>query len=368
MDNLTSKMAALVNGGHANHPETTITPPGAPGKPYIISSQDGEIIYIPLSKSATRLLVTGAETDNAFAIVGSGGSQSDPIGFHYHRAAHDIFLCLRGHINVWADAQCRTLGAGDFASVPPGTVHQYQILGPHSEMMGLIVPGGWEEFFRFIGEPYQGPMWPMQDERDFFETLLPRLKRAAEKFDMVPCPQKESFGPQEWSGAENVLPGKLEPYFLKSGTGPAYEVGGTVCRPVCTTKESGGRFSLGSIESSKLFHAMGIFAKAGQTVRFDKVHHAFYVDMGSVTFHLDGTAPTKLSVGEMLYVPKGTAFRFETVSRFSRLYAFASGDGLVEVLCRLGREHTTSVLPETAEKCDVGALEALGPECAFTVW
>ena len=90
MDNLTSKMAALVNG-HANPLETTITPPGAPGRPYIISSQDGEIIYIPLSKSATRLLVTGAETDNAFAIVGSGGSQGDPIGFHYHRAAHDIF-------------------------------------------------------------------------------------------------------------------------------------------------------------------------------------------------------------------------------------------------------------------------------------
>ncbi|KAI7363603.1 cupin domain-containing protein [Hortaea werneckii] len=367
MDNLTSKMAALVNG-HANPLETTITPPGAPGRPYIISSQDGEIIYIPLSKSATRLLVTGAETDNAFAIVGSGGSQGDPIGFHYHRAAHDIFLCLRGHINVWADAQCRTLGAGDFASVPPGTIHQYQILGPHSEMMGLIVPGGWEEFFRVIGEPYQGPMWPMQDDRDFFQTLLPRLKLAAEKFDMVPCPQKESFGPQEWTGEENVLPGKLEPYFLKSGTGPAYEFGGTVCRPVCTTKESDGRFSLGSIESSKLFHAAGIFAKPGQTVRFDKVHHAFYVDTGSVTFHLEGTAPTKLSVGEMLYVPKGTAFRFETVSRFSKMYAFASGDGLVEVLCRMGREHKTSLLPETAEKCDVSVLEALGPEYAFTVW
>ncbi|KAI7106237.1 hypothetical protein KC365_g1091 [Hortaea werneckii] len=350
MDNLTSKMAALVNG-HANPPETTLTPPGAPGRPYIISSQDGEIIYIPLSKSATRLLVTGAETDNAFAIVGSGGSQGDPIGFHYHRAAHDIFLCLRGHINrsPW---------------------HRPSVSDPRSALGdgGLIVPGGWEEFFRFIGEPYQGPMWPMHDEREFFDVLLPRLKQAAEKFDMVPCPQKESFGPQEWSGEENVLPGKLEPYFLQSGTGPAYEFGGTVCRPVCTTRESGGRFSLGSIESSKLFHSAGIFAKPGQTVRFDKVHHAFYVDTGSVMFHLDGTAPTKLSAGEMLYVPKGTAFRCETVSRFSKMYAFASGDGLVEVFCRLGREHKTSILAEKAEKCDVGALEALGPEYAFTVW
>ena len=94
-------------------------PPYIPGKPYVISTQDGEVIYIPLSKSATRLLVTGKETEDAFAIVGSGGSASDPIGFHYHREAHDVFLCLQGSINVWAGEKCRTMEAGDFASVPP---------------------------------------------------------------------------------------------------------------------------------------------------------------------------------------------------------------------------------------------------------
>lgn len=99
--------------------DTLSRPSGRPGHPYVISSQDGEIIYIPLSKSATRLLVTGKETEDAFAIVGSGGSQGDPIGFHYHHEAHDVFLCLQGNVNVWANDQCRTMSAGDFASVPP---------------------------------------------------------------------------------------------------------------------------------------------------------------------------------------------------------------------------------------------------------
>lgn len=40
------------------------------------------------------------------------------------------------------------MGPDDFASVPPGVVHQYQILGHQTEFVGLIVPGGWEEFFR----------------------------------------------------------------------------------------------------------------------------------------------------------------------------------------------------------------------------
>lgn len=96
-----------------------LTPPGRPGQPYISSLYNGEMIYIPVSLSNTRLLVTGKETENAFAIVGSGGTASAPIGFHKHREAHDVFLCVKGQCNVWANDQCRTLNPGDFASVPP---------------------------------------------------------------------------------------------------------------------------------------------------------------------------------------------------------------------------------------------------------
>ena len=47
-----------------------------------------------------RLLVTGKETDNAFAVVGTGKTFDQPIGFHYHKEAHDVFLCLKGKLNV----------------------------------------------------------------------------------------------------------------------------------------------------------------------------------------------------------------------------------------------------------------------------
>lgn len=239
-------------------------------------------------------------------------------------------------------------------------------------MLGLICPGGWEEFFRFIGEPYAKPMWPLSDDRKIFEVLIPKLKAASEKFDMVPCPQHKQFGPQEWGSSEgeteNRLPGKTEAYFLKNAEGPAFEVGGTVCRPLCTTEESGGKFSIGCIESSSHYHAHGIFAKEGQCLRFDNAHHAFMVAEGSVEFHLDSSAPSKLGASEVIYVPKGTAFRFRATSRFSKMYAFASGGGLVEVLCSLGKEYKAPILPGDAESADVEALEALGPRFGFSVW
>lgn len=189
------------NGIKQQAPQNLELPPGRPAQPYVLHSLCGEIIYIPCSRSATRLLVTGEESDNAFAVVGSGGAQSAPIGFHYHNDAHDVFLCIKGQVNVWAGDQARTMNPGDFASVPPKVIHQYQILGTHTEFLGLIVPGGWEEFFRFIGEPYAGPMYPLSDDRNPFLVLLPKLKAAAAKFDMVPMPRYPQFDPQPyWHG------------------------------------------------------------------------------------------------------------------------------------------------------------------------
>jgi hypothetical protein len=48
---------------------------------------------------------------------------------------------------------------------PQTTIHAYQITSPHTEFLGLIIPGGWGAFFRFIGEPYTGALFPTHDPR-----------------------------------------------------------------------------------------------------------------------------------------------------------------------------------------------------------
>lgn len=225
-------------------------------------------------------------------------------------------------------------------------------------MLGLIVPGGWEEFFRFIGEPYSGPTWPLHDDRDFFSVMLPKLKAASEKFDMIPCPQQQHFPPQPWAGSENALPGKPEPYYLKNATGPAWSVGGMIIRPLVTITESSGRFAIGSIEGSAQHNAQSIFASGSRLV-FKDVHHAFYLASGSVRFDIEGCAETTLHAGELVYVPKGVRFTSEVLSRGARLYAFCNGGGMVELLQALGEAYGETVVPERAEAYDKGKLETL---------
>lgn len=175
---------------------------------------------------------------------------------------------------------------------------------------------------------------------------------------MIPCPQQASFAPQPWPETDNRLPGKPEPYFVKNATGPAWEMGGMVARPLVTGKESDGKFSIGSIETSVQYNASSIFAAAtGPTPRllkFPNVHHAFLVVTGSVNFHLSAdetsttSSETTLTASEIIYIPSNTAFRFTTISRYAKMYAFASGDGLLAILCQLGATHGSTVLPEKA--------------------
>lgn len=208
----------------------------------------------------------------------------------------------------------------------------------------MIVPGGWEEFFRFIGDPYAGPLFPLSDDRNVFEVLIPKLKAAAEQFDMVPCPRHTQFDPQPWQQDENQLPGACEPYFLRNDCGPKYVLGGTVVRPLATTAESGDKFSIASIEGSSYHSDEFVFANS-LSIAFSKAHHCFQVSDGSVEFTVSGSI-TLLSPGETIYIPSGTGFRFDFTSKFAKTYVFSNGAGISELFCKLGQDYAPGLIPE----------------------
>jgi hypothetical protein len=201
-------------------------------------------------------------------------------------------------------------------------------------------------------------MWPASDDRNPFEVLIPRLKEAAERFDMVPQPHVQPFAPQPWvDGKDNVLPGDLRPYFLRAGTEPAYRLGGSVVRVLATTIESAGRFAIGSLEGSS-FYENGVLA-AG--MEFPSVHHAFHIVEGTFGFDVDGAAVT-LTAAETLYVPKGSRFEVRFQSRYAKAYVFASGGGLVELFAKAGEDYALPIIPEAEGAVDLVRLERISKE------
>jgi hypothetical protein len=207
-------------------------------------------------------------------------------------------------------------------------------------------------------------LFPLTDDRNPFEVLIPKLKAAAEQFDLVPLPQHPSFEPQPWlHDGDNALPEGLEPYFLRNGSGPKYILGGTLCRPLITRTQSAGKFSIASIEGSSHYASP---LQQHKSITFRDVHHCVYVSDGYVDFTTGGSK-TRLAVGETLYIPSKTPFNFQFTSKLAKAYFFCNGGGLSELLCRVGREYTPPLIPGKEMEWDVRELSRFEKELGYTL-
>ncbi|KAH1371269.1 hypothetical protein KXV22_008231 [Aspergillus fumigatus] len=310
--------------------------------PYAIPQLEGERITIPGSKGTFRILASSKQTNGLMAVFQSGAVLSDAPGFHYHNQAHDVFLVTKGYLKLWNGDKCRIMGPGDFAYVPPKVIHNPEMLGPHTEIYGLITPGDWVDFFRYVSEPYKGILVPEDDNRDLKSILIPKVMAAKEKFDVVFQPNYQPPEVGEFTKDDEKIPDGHEPYYLRSNTGPKWMLGGVMSRPFITTKQSNGVCAISSIESSKVY-SEGLLSKY---MTFKSVDHCFCVLEGTLTVRLKGSTDTVFREGETVVVPAGQAFALRFESKYVRVYSFTDGDGIESLVRRLGKPFEGSVLPD----------------------
>jgi len=339
-------------------------PAGAP-IPYLLPSHTGEHLTIPGTKAVFRILCSAAETNNAMSVFGQDGVLSDPPGFHYHNHAHDVFMCTKGRLKIWAGDKCRILYPGDFAYVPPGVVHQPQLLdqGPN-ESMGLVTPGDWVDFFRFVGEDYDGVLCDEFDDRNTGAVFGPKIREIKERFDVVFQPQFQGAEVADFEEGECVLPEGQEAYFLKANTGPCFLLEGVLSRPFITMQQSKGptgNFAITSIESgSELKNSV-----LSKGFVFEKVHQVYYVLDGALSLTVDGEAGHLVRAGETAFIPAGTEVAVEFVDRYVRFWSYASGDGLETLVAEAGGAFEGKVVPDQTRSVDVGKVQEVAKKLSM---
>ncbi|KXJ85633.1 RmlC-like cupin domain-containing protein [Microdochium bolleyi] len=332
------------------------TPSEERGSSYIVDQLEGERISIPGSKGTFRILASSKQTDGGIAVFSSGAVLSDAPGFHWHAEAHDVFLVTKGFLRLWNGDKCKVLGPGDFAYVPPKIIHNPEILGPHSEQLGLVAPGDWVDFFRYVSETYTGVIAPEHDDRDLKSLLIPKVMAAKDQFDVHFVRDYSPPPESDWDGTENALPGPLEPYFLRANTGPRWMLGGVMSRPFIHADQCGGRFAISSIESSKVY-GNSPFATSG--LRFDNVAHCFCVQEGVLKVKLagEGVGPwSEVREGQTVLVAAGRTFSLDFGSRYVRAITFTNGPGIEQIIRTAGTPYKGAVLPDEVAAWDNSKL------------
>lgn len=229
-------------------------------------------------------------------------------------------------------------------------IHNPEMLGPHTEIYGLITPGDWVDFFRYVSEPYEGILVPEADDRDLKSLLIPKVMAAKEKFDVVFQPDYQPPELGDWTKQDESLPESLQPFFLRANTGPRWMLGGVMSRPFVTTAQSNGVCAISSIESSNAYPSGNTLL--GNYMTFAKVDHCLCVMEGKLVVSLKGSGELVLREGETVVVPAGKAFSLRFDSRYVRFWSFTDGDGIESLVHRLGRPFEGVVLPEEEQEWD----------------
>lgn len=227
-------------------------------------------------------------------------------------------------------------------------------MGPHTETLGLVAPGDWVDFFRYVAETYSGVIVPENDDRDLKALLIPKVMAAKDRFDVH---FKRDYQPPEvgeWLDSENTLPGPLEPYFLRANTGPRWLLGGVMSRPFINASQCSEKFAISSIESSNVYTSSPL----AKWLNFPTVDHCFCVMEGLLKVKTKGEEDwNTVREGQTVVLSAGQSFTLEFASRYVRVISFTNGRGIEELIQTAGSSYTSFILPEEVPEWDEAAIQ-----------
>ncbi len=99
-------------------------------------------------------------------------------------------MCLDGSMTMRVNNETVTLSPGDFVHAPARTIHAYQLNGHYTRFVGLLTPGLFESFFRTLGDPYAGYVYPQTPPPFRFDRVLSKLNELDLKLVEAPAPRK----------------------------------------------------------------------------------------------------------------------------------------------------------------------------------
>lgn len=129
-------------------------------EPYVVQAGEGERLIA--ADQLFSFVQTNANSGEKFFSVLTEGPAGAPIPWHYHQHHTENFFCLEGLMTMWVNGQEVKLYPGDYMQIPANTVHSYRLDAPYTAFFGWLVPGVFEPFFRYLGQPYQPHVFPVE--------------------------------------------------------------------------------------------------------------------------------------------------------------------------------------------------------------
>ncbi|KAJ9363658.1 quercetin 2,3-dioxygenase anaerobically complexed with the substrate kaempferol [Paecilomyces variotii] len=333
-------------------------------RPYVIPHY-ASAHAVTVGSQTYRFYVTGPSSNYAFTLMGTNAPYTTALGvlphIHYHH--YENFFTYKGRVQLWAQKdnatqQSRVLYPGDYGSVVRNTTHTFQILDPDTELVGAIVPGGFEELFYYLGSNLSTtthtPYVPQADDGSSATGPNSSIISSLTKFDVHAQldfePRRDAINgtapASNWHTGNNTLTTDGSPYFVANGWGPKYinsQYGYQIVQPLATpaqTQDTNFTLSTISISTTPKNITIPQWSFPGAA--------AFQVLEGNLKIQIAQYPTASLSTGDVAFVPGNLTFKYWSGSYFTKFLFLSSGkEGLDQKLIQTGAFYDYVTFPTT---------------------
>ena len=322
----TSSAIAIASGNGLVVSAAPTTP-----QPYVLPNLQGQAV--DFGGLIIRVQVPKTVSSGAFSLV-SVNSGPGPLNLIHRHAEVEAFYTLKGSVQVFHNADTgREVRANDFVFLAPGNNHTYRPNDLDFQLTLGMAPGGIDEFFVAAGNHYTSDApFNAQDDSQLNVTkvlgLMPQYNIVPEPFNSINVDWTNGTtadGLDTWHVGNQSLPDDPSTaYFISSNRGPKYlhRSTGQVIAQLASGQQTGDKLSVATIVMK-------------QNIKQESfafiVDQAFQVTEGQLNIEINGES-AQLIFGDLVFIPKGTAFTYWSTASFTKMVTWAAGKGLADCL------------------------------------
>ncbi|MCD9616007.1 cupin domain-containing protein [Chryseobacterium gleum] len=142
----------------------------------IIDEENGKRLAV--AGGNYRIVISGEETDNRFAVIEMTVPPSGGPPPHSHPNTHETFYVLEGEVEFKTEKGKTVVSKGGFVEIPfGGAVHCFKNTSDSfAKLLCTVMPAGLEKIFEAIGKPVsEGEFLPVpemtEERKNFLQNL-----------------------------------------------------------------------------------------------------------------------------------------------------------------------------------------------------
>ena len=152
--------------------EPATTAPQA-AEPFVLGPYEGERMLA--AEQLYTILGTQTHSNGVFISLLTESPVGPEIPRHYHDKVTETFFCIKGMLKMFVDGEFVHLEPGDLVHIPAGAVHSFKIEKEDTRWIGFISPGLFENFFRYLCEPFDGHIYPLVPPPFRFDRVISHM-------------------------------------------------------------------------------------------------------------------------------------------------------------------------------------------------